>query len=615
MQIEELLNKSLNGDLTKKVFLEIIGKQYSYGTFFTDVVKINNLFHSKGLVEGDKMFISLKDEYDITLFFMAGLVSGVTVISVDPEINAFRAQKIVEQAAPEMCVLEEYLFEKWNINKEQQFCLSKKETQKKGSLFKKLLKNSASTDPTEDGDSYPAIMDSLSASMMTYKQPAPETIAYILFTSGTTSDPKGVMISQKNLWEHINTLTKVYGMNHQSRILNNLSLYHADGIIQGPVLAACCNATLVRPLKKFEIGLTGEFLTGIYKYRISHLVVVPAIISILYKFSENYEDSFESPDFKFVISVSAHIEEYLWTNFEKTFKTEIVNVYGLTETVAGSLFSGPDKTIKKIGTVGKPVDCLIKIVDQHNQEVPQGEEGELMIKGDHVFKGYYKNESATQLVLNNDWLSSGDLAIIDSEGFVKITGRKKNIVVVGGFNIHPEEISEVINTHPEIMESICIGVKDEVFGEKIIACIVAKDKSKMNKNILAAYLSEHLEHNKMPADILIYDELPKGLSGKVQIKEIEQSIYNNDAESPDAKFDLQKEIFRIAAISFKVEASNLSINDNSNSINGWDSMAHLHLVTKLEERFNTRFSAAEIMIMNNFKSIESILKKHTLNVV
>lgn len=611
MQIEQLLNASLSGDLNRKVFLEIIGKQYSYGTFFSDLVKVRNFFHSKGLVEGDIMFLSLKEEYDITLFFFAGLVSGITVISVDPEINAFRAQKIVEQAEPKICILEDHLFEKWHIDKRHYLCLSKKETQKKGSLFKKLLKNSVPQ--TEDKDAYPTIMDTLSASLNTYKQPAPETIAYILFTSGTTSDPKGVMISQKNLWEHIRTLKNVYGMNNGSRILNNLSLYHADGIIQGPVLTAFCNATLIRPLKKFEIGLTGEFLTSIYKYRISHLIIVPAIISLLYKFSENYEDSFESPDFKFVISVSAHIEEYLWTNFEKTFKTEIVNVYGLTETVAGSLFSGPDKTIKKIGTVGKPVDCLIKIVDQDGQDVPDGEEGELLIKGTHVFNGYYKNESATQLVLKDGWLFSGDLAIIDSDGFVKITGRKKNIVVVGGFNIHPEEISEVINTHPEIMESICIGVKDDVFGEKIIACVVAKDKSNMNKNILAAYLSEHLEPNKLPADILMYDALPKGLSGKVQIKEIEQTI-TNAAGSADKQADLQKEIFRIAALSFKIDPDSLSINDNSNSINGWDSMAHLHLVTKLEERFNTRFSAAEIMVMNNFKSIESILKKHMLHV-
>ena len=93
MQIESLLNKSLNGKLNKKIFLEIAGKQYSYETFFTDVVKISNLFRSKGLIEGDKMFLSLKEEYDITLFFFAGLTTGITVISVDPEINAFRAQK------------------------------------------------------------------------------------------------------------------------------------------------------------------------------------------------------------------------------------------------------------------------------------------------------------------------------------------------------------------------------------------------------------------------------------------------------------------------------------------------------------------------------------------
>lgn len=614
MQIEELLNKSLHGDLNKKVYLEIIGKQYSYGVFFKDVVKLSNLFRSQGLVEGDKMLLSLKEEYDIILFFFTGLINGITVVSIDPDINSVRAKNIYQQAIPKICVLEEYLFEKWSIDKTSQFFLSKNETQKKGSLFKKLLKKSASTTEVEDPNAYPAVMDGLSEAMWDYKQPAQDTIAYILFTSGTTSDPKGVMISQGNLWAHLETLKKVYCMDDTTRVLNNLSLYHADGFVQGPILAALCNATLSRPLKKFEIGLANEVFSSIYKYRISHLITAPTVLNILYKFSENFEDSFESSDFKFIISVSAHIEEHLWINFERTFKTEIVNVYGLTETVAGSLFSGPSETIKKIGTVGKPVDCLIKIVDENNQEVATGNEGELLIKGEHVFQGYYQNDTATQLVLKNGWLYSGDLASMDADGFVKITGRKKNIIVVGGFNIHPEEISEVINSHPEIIESICIGVKDEIFGEKVIACIVAKDKTKMNKNILAAYLLEHLEVNKIPSDILVYEELPKGISGKIQIKEIEKMIANN-SQSFDKDNNLQKEIFRIAAASFKVDEKELSIDDNSTSINGWDSMAHLHLVTKLEERFDIRLSAAEIMVMNNFKSIESILKKHLLDVI
>ncbi len=611
MHIEELLHKSLTGELKKKVFLESVGKQHTYGDFFTDVVRLRNLFLSKGLKEGDAVFLSVEGDYDITLLFVTCLVSGFTAVSVDPSINSSRAKAICEQSEAKACVLEDYLFEKWNIDKSSLFALSKKETQKKGALFKKLLKSSSNE--SADESSYPAVLSTLESTWTAYRQPAPETVAYILFTSGTTSDPKGVMITQRNLWAHLATLKKVYGLTENSRILNNLSLYHADGMIQGPLLAAFSEASSYRPLKKFEISLSGDLLGSIYKYRITHFIAAPTILTLLTKFSEGYEDSFETPDFKFVISASAHLEEHVWQNFETTFKTKIVNVYGLTETVAGSLFSGPGDDLRKVGTVGKPVDCEVKVLDENGNVLAANQEGELLLKGEHVFKGYYKNQEATDKVLKEGWLYSGDLAVQDEQGHIKITGRKKNIVIVGGFNIHPEEVSEVINTHPLITESICIGIKDAVFGEKLIACVVTSDPAKLTKNVLQAFLTEHLESNKIPSDILFYKELPKGLSGKVQIKELEKT-FGRDQAPDQVQQDLQQEIFRLASASFKVDAAGLSMSDNSQTVNGWDSMAHLHLITQLEERFNTRFGAAEIMVMNNFKAIEDVLKKHQSNV-
>lgn len=610
MHTEELLSKSLTGELKKKVFLDLVGKQHTYGDFFGDVAKMRNLFLSKGLKEGDKIFISVEGDYDIALLFLTCVWSGFTAVSVDPHINSNRAKAIFEQAEAKACVLEDHLFEKWGVDKSSLFAVAKKETAKKGALFKKLLKSSSAE--ATDESSYPALLGTLENIVTGYSQPSADTVAYILFTSGTTSDPKGVMITQRNLWAHIATLKKVYSMDENTRILNNLSFYHTDGMMEGPILTAFCQGTLVRPVKKFEISLIADILASIYKNRISHLIAPPTMLTLINKFSDGYEDSFQTPDFKFIISLSAHLEEHLWQNFEQTFKTRIVNVYGLTETVSGSLFSGPSDDLRKLGTVGKPVDCEVKVLDESGNALPANQEGELLIKGDHVFKGYYKNQEATDKVLKDGWLYSGDLAVQDEQGHVKITGRKKNIVIVGGFNVHPEEVSEVINTHPLVLESVCIGVKDAVFGEKLIACVVASDPAKLTKNVLQAFLTEQLEINKMPADILFYKEFPKGLAGKVQLKELEKT-FGKDQAPDQVQQDVQQEIFRLASSSFKVDASGLTMSDNSQTVNGWDSMAHLHLITQLEERFNTRFGAAEIMVMNNFKSIEDILKKHLSN--
>ena len=169
---------------------------------------------------------------------------------------------------------------------------------------------------------------------------------------------------------------------------------------------------------------------------------MPTLLSFFEKYHEGFEDSFQTPDFKFAISVAALLEERLWHSVSSIFKIQIVNIYGLTETVTGSVYCGPSADTFKIGTVGKPTDCSIKIIDEEGQEVTKGEKGELLLKGDHIMVGYFNNPEATSKVLIDGWLYSGDIAREDEDGFVKIVGRKKSMINSGGFRVQPEEIEE-----------------------------------------------------------------------------------------------------------------------------------------------------------------------------
>lgn len=588
-----------------KAFAEVLGKKYGYQDLAASVRKMVTIFQENELAPGSRIVLSVSDPVDTATLFWSLLTSGITVVGIDPEAGKERAQFIIQQADVQGVIVDQALIKAWGLAEQDGYLLPvKTDHRKKGKLYKKLL--SRKKEAPVPATTFPAILDATHPATDLPEFPI-DTLAYILFTSGTTANPKGVMISHKNLFSHLETLHHHYGLSPDSRILNILKLYHADGVIQGPVLAGYCQGVWHRPLE-FEIPQIPALLDSVYKFRITHAVMVPTMLYLLDKFAEGYEDSFETPDFRCVVSVSSHIELALWERFEQKFKTRIVNVYGLTETVAGSFFCGPDDASRKIGTIGKPIDCEARIVKEGGEMAATGEEGELQMRGEHVFAGYVNNEPATAEALQDDWLLTGDLAVCDEEGFYKITGRKKNIIISGGVNIHPEEVTEVINTHPAVHESASLGIKDATFGEKLISCVVA-ESGQLDAPKLITYLRQRLESSKVPAEIHFMEELPKGLSGKVQMKLLLERL-NAQINHTDTSSTLKDQVLHAAAKAFALPVEKLGLHDNSASVEGWDSMAHLDFITRLEDQFKLRFTTAEIMVMNSIHQAIEIIKRY-----
>lgn len=588
-------------------FVETSGQRITYAQLSERIRKASALFGQYGLTEGDRIVVSIADEQETILTFLSLLANGLTAILLDPDTKTSRAKSILQMAEPKGVIADGVFFEQVPAAKAYSMALSvKPEQPQKGQLFRKLLgKTASATDTT----TYPALLQSLSAGTLP-DQIAPETVAYILFTSGTTSDMKGVQITHQGLFSHLQTLSQVYGLTSESRLLNNLLLYHADGIIQGPVLAAYQASVCVRPFA-FEINRIGELLDAIYKYRITHFIAVPTMLALIQRFADGYEDSFQTSDFQFIISVSSHLEEPLWRAFSERYGVRIINVYGLTETVAGGLFSGPSDDSYRIGTVGKPVDMVARIVDETGQEVPDSEAGELLLSGANVMKGYLHNESATTAVLQQGWLHTGDIAIRSTDGFYRITGRLKNIIVSGGVNIHPEEVTEILNTHPDVVESVSFGISDDVFGERLISCAVPKPGSNLSELALTAFCREYLEERKIPTAIFLFDDLPKGLSGKVQLNLIRDRVRQLDNPAASTSLDYTKLVMEAASQAFKVPVSDLKPTDTSRTIAGWDSMAHLDFIIRLEKALGLEFDTAEIMVMNSLQNAESIARQKT----
>ena len=172
---------------------------------------------------------------------------------------------------------------------------------------------------------------------------------------------------------------------------------------------------------------------------------------------EDVDDCFSSDEFKFIESTAGYLEESLWRSVEERFKTQVVNCYGLTETVSEAIYCGPQPDTRKVGTIGKPDGVSIKVVDDAGNELAQGESGELVLQGDIVMNGYFRNEEATNEVLKDGWFFTGDLAKVDEEGFVVITGRKKNVIIRGGVNVYPEDLSNTVTPTRRRVRRRCSG--------------------------------------------------------------------------------------------------------------------------------------------------------------
>lgn len=576
-------------------------KTLTYGELLRRAELLTGLFRKGGLSPGDRAVVSTADDIEAVTFFLSLLRNGITAVMIDPETPAPQARALISAARPKAVFLDSGIRGGWRPDNDLFTVEIRKNTGGRDSLFDKLIKKRASS----DGIGYPAVLDTLCPAAAPADIPSWLT-AYVIFTSGTTSRPRGVEISHGSLFHHLGTLSRQFGYGGSSRIMNVLPLHHADGLIQGPVVAFFNGCSVHRPMP-FTVQNIHGLLDRVYSERITHLVAVPTMLSLIHRFAGGYEDCFATEDFRFIISTAAYLEEGLWRDFEERFRTRIANVYGLTETVAGSFFSGPGDD-HRIGTIGKPADCAARIVDESGRTVPPGSAGELEISGGHLMKGYLDDPGATSGALKDGWLLTGDIAIEDDDGFYRIAGRKKNVIISGGINVHPEEVSEVLKAHPSVIDAVTFGVKDEVRGERIISCVTLSSGAGTRTQDLVDFCRAQLAPSKAPERVHILPELPKGPSGKVIIDSVRRMVTEAAAHSDeDRGRDLRSRVFSAAARSFRVPASELTPNSNSSNTPGWDSLGHIEFAASLEEEFGVALATVDILSIRSLMDAERII--------
>jgi long-chain acyl-CoA synthetase len=341
--------------------------------------------------------------------------------------------------------------------------------------------------------------------------PAPDALALLMYTSGTTGRPKGVMLSQSNLGANALAISAEHGLGKDDRVLAVLPLYHINAFAVTMLAPLAHGGSLAMP-PKFSAA---RFWTQATERQCTWINVVPTMISYLLEGAASPREQTEA--IRFCRSASAALPPEHLRAFETKFGIGIIETMGLTETVAPSFSNPLEPTQRKLGAVGRASGCEARVIDANLVPVPDGQTGEIAIRGPNVMRGYYKNEEATRASFTPDgWLRTGDLGHRDSDGFFFVTGRIKELIIKGGENIAPREIDEALLRHPAVLDAAAVGIADRHYGQEIMACVVLRPGHALDEASLRDFCVKHLGSYKTPKVLRFVTDLPRGPSGKVQ---------------------------------------------------------------------------------------------------
>lgn len=342
----------------------------------------------------------------------------------------------------------------------------------------------------------------------------PDDAINIQFTSGTTGNPKGATLTHCNVLNNGKVNGDVMRLTHEDKVCIPVPLYHCFGMVIGNLGCICHGATAVFPGEAFE---PLSVLKTVAEEKCTALHGVPTMF--IAELDHPEFDSFDLSSLRTGIMAGAPCPESVMKQvIGKMNMQQILIAYGQTELSPVSHATEPDDALdKRVGTVGKPCPHLeTKVVDDNNRVVAIGEKGEICSRGYAVMRGYWDDEEKTRETIDEGgWLHSGDIGIMDDEGYVRVTGRIKDMIIRGGENIYPREVEEFLYTHEKIQEVQIVGVPDERLGEQVCAWIKCHEGQTLTEEEVRAYCKNKITHFKVPHYIRFVDDYPMTVTGKI----------------------------------------------------------------------------------------------------
>jgi long-chain acyl-CoA synthetase len=343
-----------------------------------------------------------------------------------------------------------------------------------------------------------------------------EDTAVLLYTSGTTGKPKGAALSHRNLDQNseiASRTTLLVGAGDV--VLGALPLFHSFGQTVGMNASMRVGACLTL-VPKFD---PGEALATMERDGVTHFYGVPTMYGALLHHPDR--ERFDVSALRICMTGGASMPIEVLHGFEAAFDTELMEGYGLSETSPVAC-SGHPGQVRKPGSIGTPIEQVeMRIVDADDDEVPQGEVGEIVIRGHNIMKGYWNRPEATAEAMRGGWFHSGDLGRVDEDGYFYVVDRKKDMIIRGGYNVYPREVEELLYEHPAIREAAVLAVPHPEWGEEVGAAVVLEPGEEVAPEEISAWVRERIAAYKYPRLVWFLEELPKGPTGKIVKREIE----------------------------------------------------------------------------------------------
>src|SRR5256714_4866769 len=498
------------------LFSEADGRQFTYAEFQSAVDRTSAMLESHGVGKGD-------------------VVSLLMPNSAEYIVAYFACWKLGALAGPVNSLLKEHEIEFVMNNSEAKAALVASEYRERVEKIKAQLPHLKSIVTFDDEAearielSQKPARQSRGIGIAVPDARASDTFrldddAIIIYTSGTTGKPKGCLLTHGNLIANARQISEWLHFTKDDRLLTIMPLFHMNAVSVTTMSALYAGGSTVVS-SKFSAK---NFWNIISDYRITSFGSVATMLSMLLNtYPDGVPKGLKTEQLRFAMCDSAPVPGEVVKKFEETFNCPVIEGYGLSESTCRSTFNPPDER-RRAGSCGLPIGNEIRAVDDDDNEVAEGELGEIVLRGENILKGYFKNPEATERAFRNGWLHTSDIGYRDKDGYFFIVDRKSDMIIRGGENIYPREIDEVLYQHPAVAAAATIGVPDQLYGEEVAAFIVLKEGTAASEEELVAHCKSELADYKCPKSIHFVKDIPKGPTGKLLKRELAARFQNSD---------------------------------------------------------------------------------------
>jgi long-chain acyl-CoA synthetase len=497
--IPELLRQRVNA-APEKLFLfsEDDKRQFTYKEFEAAVRRTARMLAAKGVRKGDVVSLLLPNSVEYVIAYFACWQLGALAGPINSLLKSQEIAYVISNSeARALLVNSEFLPLIEPIRGELTTLQAIIKFDNEDEATREEI---TGDDPTSDIDS--------------------EHEAIIIYTSGTTGKPKGCLLTHGNVIANARQISSWLGFTETDRLLTIMPLFHMNAVSVTTMSALYAGgSTVVSP--KFSAS---RFWQIISDYQITSFGSVATMLSMLLSTNpDGVPEGLKTNQLRFAMCGSAPVPAEVLRRFEEKFDCLVIEGYGLSESTCRSTFNPPDQR-RRPGSCGVPIGNEMRVVDEEDREVPDGELGEIVLRGENILKGYYKNDTANANAFRNGWFHTGDIGYRDADGFYYIVDRKSDMIIRGGENIYPREIDEVLYQHPAVAAAAAVGVKDELYGEEVAAVVVLKPGANTSAQEMIDYCKARLADFKCPKTVHFVEDIPKGPTGKLLKRELAKML-------------------------------------------------------------------------------------------